>query len=200
MKKILIALAFGFCASANACDIETQAQELASDVGRVDLKAGVTREQANVIAQHYCHRYIAGCGAAYPAANQVMNWEFTPRTGVAGVPDAGPILIEKHTGKISWGKGPAISLFDLIESKEEAPKPINKHDAKSQHLQNDASSSIVKIQFDVLPSGSTSNLSFKRSTKNLKCDLAAKRIVEGWRFSHREHPIALIANVKTCSN
>jgi hypothetical protein len=82
-------------------------QKMAATVRGIDLKAGVTQSQANVIAQLYFQAFISGCGYADNAVDHGSQWEVTPRVGFGGIPDQNPIVIEKHTGKISWGHGKA---------------------------------------------------------------------------------------------
>lgn len=195
MKKLLAALIFSSCFAVNAQGIKTLEQELTDEIGRVDFKTGITREQAKSIAQYYCHQHIAGCGTAQAVIDRGSDWEITPVTGVAGVSDKNSIAVDKHTGNVSWGKGPVLRLTELINSKETAPEPTNKNDRKPQH----SPSSKVKIQFSVSPAGSVADVRFRKSSKNLKCDLAAKRSVEGWRFPPRKRPIVLVADVETCS-
>lgn len=200
MKIIIAVLAFVLCAPVHAQDIKTLADELAGEIGRVDLNAGITQKQAETMAQYYCQRFIGGCGSAYPAIDQNLDWVMTPKTGVAGVADQDAILIGKHTGTISWKTGPDLRLADLIGSRETAPKPLNMGGAEPRRLPDDALVPTAKLQFVVSPSGAVTHTSFRRSSGNMKCDLAAMRIVESWRFPPRKQPIALVANVKNCAH
>lgn len=201
MMKILIAvLAFVLCAPVHAQVIKTLADELAGEIGRVDLNAGITQKQAETMAQYYYQRFIGGCGSAYPAIDRNLDWVMTPKTGVAGVADQDAILIGKHTGTISWKRGPDLRLADLIGSTETAPKPLNMSGAEPRRLPDDAPVPTAKLQFVVSPSGAVTHTRFRRSSGNMKCDLAAKRIVESWRFPPRKQPIALVANVKNCAH
>lgn len=200
MKKLLIAMIFSSCLAANAQEIKTLEQDLAGEIGRVDLRSGIAREQANSIARYYGQRYIAGCGSTQAVVDRHSNWEATPMTGVGAIPDRNAILIGKHTGQISWRNGPTLSLTDLVESKEAVPKPVNRGYGERQNRSTDARASTVKIRFTVLPSGDTSDIGFEQSSKNPKCDLAARRIVENWKFPQRKQSIALVANVETCFN
>lgn len=200
MKKLIASLVFGLCAPVYAQDIKTLADELAGEIGRVDLNAGITQTQAETMAQYYCQRFIGGCGSAYPAIDRDLDWEIAPRTGIAGVPDPDAIRIGKHTGETSWARGPDLSLASLIESKQTAPKPINQSDAETQRPPDGALVSTAKIQFAVSPTGAVTHIGFRRSSRNRTCDLAAMRIVESWRFAPRKQPITLVANVKTCAH
>lgn len=199
MKKLIAALVLILCAPVHAQDIKTLADELAGEIGRVDLDAGITQKQAETMAQYYCQRFIGGCGSAYPAIDRNLDWVSMPKTGVAGVTDQDAILIGKHTGVISWKRGPDLRLADLIGSKETAPKPINKGGAKPRRLPDDALVPTAKMQFVVSPAGAVTHIRFRRSSRNMKCDLAAMRIVESWRFPPRKQPIELVANVNTCA-
>lgn len=200
MKKLLIALVLVASASVGAQEIKTQEDDLASEIGRVDLKSGIEREQARAVAEYYGQRFIAGCGSVDAAVDRNVNWEIVPRIGVAGDPDKDAIFIGKHTGRVSWGSGPVLNLTDIVEAKEAAPEPINRDEVELKRLSRDALDSTVRIRFVVLPSGITADFSFKSSSKNRVCDSAARRVVEGWRFPPRKQPITLVASVKTCSH
>lgn len=199
MKNVIAALLFGLCTPVYAQDIKTLADELASEIGRVDLDAGITQKQAETMAQYYCQRFIGGCGSAYPAIDRNLDWVVTPKTGVAGVADQDAILIGKHTGSMSWKRGPHLRLADLIDSRETAPKPINKGGNEPRRVTDDALLPVAKMQFVVSPTGAVTHIRFTRSSRNPKCDLAAKRVIESWRFPPRKQPITLVANVKTCA-
>jgi len=112
MKRHLIALsiAIGACAIADAQATSAQEQEVALVAG-VDLKTGITFDQANAIAEFYFQHHISGCGSADAALDRGSRWEVTPRIGYAGSPGKDPIIIDKHTGRVSWKGGPA---FDTV--------------------------------------------------------------------------------------
>ena len=92
-------------------------REVVAIVRGVDLKAGITQPQANAIAELYFGKYIAGCGRADPAVDRGSHWEVTPRIGYGGTPDENPIVIEKHTGKVSWRNGPVFASLASFLSK-----------------------------------------------------------------------------------
>lgn len=198
MKRLLTVLILVFCTAAGAQDIDTLKHALASEIGRIDLATGITREQATAIGEHYGRRYIVGCGAMHPAVDRGQNWEVAVRTGVAGVLDRDAIVIGKHTGKTSWKRGPSVELAEFVESGETAPRPINAAGAVPRTSADDSPGLPVKIQFDVLPSGTVGDIRFKQSSRRPKCDAAARHVVEGWRFPPRERPITLIARMQNC--
>ncbi|SEM26864.1 hypothetical protein SAMN05428989_3568 [Pseudoxanthomonas sp. GM95] len=74
-----------------------------------DLQSGISKYEADAIAKLYFATYIVGCGTAYGAADEGAVWKVTPLIGVAAVPDKSPIIINKHSGAISWGDGPAFA-------------------------------------------------------------------------------------------
>ncbi|WP_408950463.1 TonB family protein [Lysobacter sp. Hz 25] len=191
MKTALAALILSVCTFANAQEIKTAERDLADQVGLINLKAGVTEKQAGAVALFYCERYIGGCGATDAPVSQGSHWQITPRTGIDGSPDKDKILVGKHSGKVSWGKGPAIDLLSLVSSKEPAPAPVNKGGAKPVLT----SASAVKIEFTVSPAGKVSNARFKRSSKDIKCDVQARARVESWKFPPRKTPIQLVTTL-----
>jgi len=72
----------------------------------VNLKVGVTQDQASAMAQIYFGRYIAGCGGADTPVDRGESWEITPRMGIAGTKSGKQIIIEKHSGQVSFPGGP----------------------------------------------------------------------------------------------
>ncbi|WP_169795718.1 hypothetical protein [Lysobacter antibioticus] len=111
MKTALAVLMLSVCTFANAQEIKTAERDLADEVGSIDLKAGVTKNQAGAIALFYCERHIGGCGSTDAPVSQGSNWQITPRTGTDGSPDKDKILVGKHSGKVSWSKGPPLIYF-----------------------------------------------------------------------------------------
>jgi len=158
----LIALSCSFSVSSQATT--TQEQELARGL---DLKAGITFVQANAIANYYFQHHIAGCGAADPAIDRGSRWEVTPRIGIAGTPSKSPIFIEKHTGQISWKYGPTLYLATIFASQEEKlPQPIHKRPVSwPTDLPREAHSTVIQIEFVVLPSGATSDVIFEHPVR-----------------------------------
>lgn len=186
-------LSFSF--STVAQNVVTQAEDVSNDLGDVDLNDGISRKQANVMANYYCHLYVPGCGAVSEAKSVHARWEVSVETGIAARLHADAIYIEKHTGRASWGSGPSIFLRDVMGSPRPAPKPLN---ATLKALSGDDAASAMKIQFSVLPSGSTANHHFLRSSGDVKCDLSARRSVESGRFPPREAQVTLVASSKRC--
>jgi len=195
--KYLLIASFIFCTSARAQEIKTREQDLADEVGRIDLESGITNEQARKIAQYYCDRYISDCGSTSSAVDENRLWKIRPLTGVAGRP-RGMITIDKHVGIISSSEGPELNLDRILDCNEKAPELINKSNKKIRYPIA-VNPSTVKIQFVVLPSGTTTGFSFIRSSSSLKCDMEARRVVDGWKFARREQPITLVTSLKTCS-
>ena len=72
----------------------------------VNLKVGVTQDQARAMAQIYFERYIAGCGGADTPVDRGTSWEVTPKIGVAGAKSGKSIIIEKRSGHVSYPGGP----------------------------------------------------------------------------------------------
>ena len=202
MKYALAALmiAIGSCSAAGAHDTTTPEQELASAIGKADLKAGITFEQANAIAQFYFRHYVSGCGGADPAVDRGSRWEVTPRLGIAGTPSKTPIVIEKYTGTISRKDGPTLSLVTILASKQVLPQPIHKVAVIwPKHLPSDARSTTIQIEFVVSLSGATSDFRFMHSSGRLECDRAVREAVEGWRYAPRKEPITLVESIETCT-
>jgi len=191
MKSALMAALLGLCPSANAQGIVTLEQDLAREIGAVDLHAGLSRAQAGTLAEYYCRRYVGGCGAVAPATDRNADWAVVPFTGVAAIAATHPIMVGKHSGKISWHPGPSLNLLDLIGSKEAAPMPLDRSDAKPGR----AAASRVKVQFSVLPDGTVANARFMRSSRNRECDREVWRIVSDWRFPPRGRPIELVTEL-----
>jgi TonB family protein len=191
MRTALAALMLSVCTIANAQEIKTAEQDLADEVGSIDLKAGVTEKQAGTIALFYCERHIGGCGTTDAPVSENSHWQITARTGIDGSPDKDKILVGKHSGKVSWSKGPIVDLLSLVSSKEPAPTPVNRGDAKVVPT----SVSAVKIEFTVSPDGKVSDARFKRSSKNVKCDVRARARVESWKFPPRKTPIRLVTTL-----
>lgn len=192
MKTLLAALVLTLCLcpTAKAQNLKTLHQDLADELGPVDLTAGITQAQAGAVARYYGQRYIAACGAVDAAVDRGATWEIVPHTGVAGTADPNKIVVGKHTGKVAWGHGPTLNLPDLLDPTQIAPKPINAGGA----MTDPASGAKVRIQFVVLPNGSVAHARFKRSSSDMKCDQRARGVVEGWRFPPRERPIELIVD------
>ncbi|GAB2809725.1 hypothetical protein [Dyella kyungheensis] len=84
----------------------TQGSDAWTVVEGVNLKAGVTQDQAGAMAQIYFGRYIAGCGSADTLVDRGESWQVTPRIGIAGAKSGEPIIIDKHTGRVSHPGGP----------------------------------------------------------------------------------------------
>jgi hypothetical protein len=81
----------------------------------VNVKVGVTQDQARAMAQIYFGRYIAGCGGADTPVDRGESWEVTPRMGITGAKSGKPIIIEKHSGHVSYPGGPTFrSPADLL--------------------------------------------------------------------------------------
>ncbi len=202
MKYALAALiiAIGACSAAGAHDTTTPEKELASEIGKANLKTGVTFEQANAIAQFYFQHHVSGCGGADPAVDRGSRWEVTPRLGIAGIPSKTPIVIDKYTGIISRKDGPTLSLAAILASKAVLPQPIHKVAVNlPKHLPSDARSTTIPIEFVVSLSGATSDVRLMHSSGRLKCDLAVRAAVEGWRYAPRKEPISLVEKIETCT-
>nr|WP_298123623.1 TonB family protein [uncultured Pseudoxanthomonas sp.] len=178
-----------------AQNLVTKNEDFSNDLGKLDLSAGISRQQADVIAKYYCHLHVAGCGSVSLAMNGGADWKVPVKTGVAAAGHADPIHIGKHTGKVSWGNGPSIVIADMLRSLRPAPKPLN---ARLESLDSDDLVSAIKIQFSVLRSGSTANHIFLRSSGNMKCDQSARRAVEGWSFAPGKEEITLVASLRAC--
>lgn len=108
MYKYLVAFAIilSACSEPTGQDTSPQNKELVAIIKTVDLKAGITQEQAVAMSELYFINHISGCGFADAPVGRGIRWEVTPRIGIAGAPSENPIMIEKHTGKISWKGGP----------------------------------------------------------------------------------------------
>ena len=186
--------------SAGAHDTTTPEQELASEIGKANLKTGITFEQANAIAQFYFQHHVSGCGGADPAVDRGSRWEVTPRLGIAVIPSKTPIVIEKYTGTISRKDGPTLSLATILVSKAVLPQPIHKVAVIwPKHLPSDARSTTIQIEFVVSRSGATSDVRLMHSSGRLKCDLAVRAAVESWRYAPRKEPISLVERIETCT-
>ena len=98
---ILLSLTSGFevVSAAQSADAWTV-------VEGVNLKAGVTQDQARAMAQIYFGRYIAGCGDVDSPIDRGESWEVTPRIGIAGAKSPKLIIIKKHSGQVSYPGGP----------------------------------------------------------------------------------------------
>lgn len=185
------------CSAAVAHDTTTREQDLAIELGRVDLKAGITLEQANTIARFY---FRAGCGGAAPAVDRGSRWEVTPVIGIAGISDKNPIMIEKHTGTISWKEGSTMNLAAILARKEALPQPIHKGPVTlPRHLPSGARSVTIKVEFVVLPSGATSDFTFRHSSGRRECDGAVMQAVKGWRYAPRKESMTLVESLETCA-
>lgn len=189
MKVALSALLLSICSFANAQEVKTVGQDLAGEIGPIDISSGVTQRQASVIAQFYSRRHIAACGAVTPPISRNSDWEVTPLVGIEGAPDKDKIFVSKHSGRVSWGDGPVLDVVALINSKETAPEPIGKGRPKLGH----PTASAVRIGFVVLPDGAVASTTFKQSSLNAKCDRRARGVVENWRFPPRKKAIELVA-------
>jgi hypothetical protein len=108
MRKYLVAFAIilSACSGPTEQDTSVQNKELVSVIKAVDLKTGITQEQAIAMSELYFINHISGCGFADDPVDRGSHWEATPRIGIAGTPSENPIIIEKHTGKIFWKDGP----------------------------------------------------------------------------------------------
>ena len=193
-------IAIGACSAAGAHDTTTPEQELASEIGKADLKVGITFEQANAIARFYYQHHISSCGGAAPAVDRGSRWEVTPLIGAAGTPSKIPLVIEKHTGMISRKDGPTLSLAVILASKEALPQPIQMVAVTwPKRLPSDTHNVTIRVQFVVLPSGAISDFEFEHSSGRLECDLAVRRAVDSWRYAPRKEPITLEESIETCT-
>lgn len=194
-------IAIGACSVAGAHDTTTPEQELASEIGKADLKAGITFEQANAIAQFYFQHYVSGCGGADPAVDRGSRWEVTPRLGIAGIRSKTPIVIEKYTGTISRKDGPTLSLAATLAPKKEVlPQPVHMVAVtRPKHLPSNTRSVIIQIEFVVSLSGATSDFRLMHSSGRFECDRAVRGAVEGWRYAPRKEPITLVESIETCT-
>ncbi|WP_158755123.1 TonB family protein [Dyella sp. S184] len=196
----VLMIAVGAYSAAGAHDTTTPEQELVSEIGKADLKAGITFEQANAIAQFYFQHYVSGCGGADPAVDRGSRWEVTPRLGIAGIPSKTPIVIEKYTGTISRKNGPTLSLAAILAPKEVLPQPIHKVAVTwPKHLPSDGHSVTIQIEFVVSLSGATSDFRLMHSSGRFECDRAVRGAVEGWRYAPRKEPITLVESIETCT-
>lgn len=55
----------------------------------------------------YFQNNISGCGYSGEAVDEGDSWVSFPRAGFAGHPSKDPIRLDKRSGRISWGAGPA---------------------------------------------------------------------------------------------
>lgn len=202
MRHVLFTLviAIGICSVAGAHDTTTPEQELASEIGRSDLKAGITLEQANSIARFYFQHYISGCGGAGAAVDRGARWEVTPYMGYAGIPSESPIVIEKYTGTITRRDGPTLSLTTILAPKVVLPQPIHKVAvALPRHLPSSSRTVTIKVEFVVEPSGAISDVKFQHSSGRIECDSAVRQAVKGWRYAPRKESITLVESIETCT-
>lgn len=183
----------------HAHDTTTPEQELAAAVGHVNLEAGITPHQADAIARFYCRHHIAECGGTDAAVDRGSRWEVTPRLGVAGIPGEPPVVIDKHTGQVSWKHGPTFDLARILVPKE-LPSPLHTTAVRwPRHLPRGAHRTTIKVEFVVLPSGATSFVSFEHSSGRLTCDRAVRQAVEQWQYAPRKTPMTLVESMDTCT-
>ena len=108
MRKYLVAFAIvlSACSGPTGQNTSPQNKELIAVIAAVNLKAGITQEQAIAMSELYFMNHISGCGFADAPVDRDSHWEITPRIGFVGTASENPIAIEKHTGKVSWKEGP----------------------------------------------------------------------------------------------
>jgi hypothetical protein len=108
MRKYFVAFAIilSACSEPTGQDTSAQNKEVVAVIKAVDLKAGITQEQAIAMSELYFINHISGCGFADDPVDRGSHWEATPRIGIAGTPSENPIIIEKNTGTVFWKGGP----------------------------------------------------------------------------------------------
>jgi hypothetical protein len=120
MRKYFVAFAIllSACSWSTVQATPLQNKKLVEVINAVDLKAGITQQQAIAMSELYFINHISGCGFADTPVDRGRRWEVTPRIGYAGAPNENPIIIEKHTGKISWKSGPTfMNISALLRAK-----------------------------------------------------------------------------------
>lgn len=114
-----LAIALSACSDTTGQNTPPQNKELLAVITAVDLKKGITQEQAIAISELYFTNHISGCGFADAPIDRGSRWEVTPHIGFAGTPSKNPIIIEKHNGKVSWKDGPTFgSPSALLQAKD----------------------------------------------------------------------------------
>ena len=73
---------------------------------------GVTRAQANLLADAYFQIYLGGCGGAEPVQSMKGHWSAPVIVGYAGVRD-GAFRIDRLTGAVSYRGRPTLYPKDF---------------------------------------------------------------------------------------
>ncbi len=102
----VVTIILNACSGSTGQGTSLQNKELVEVINAVDLITDVTQQQAIAMSELYFMKHISGCGFADTPVDRGSQWEVTPRIGFAGAPNENPIIIEKHTGMISWKSGP----------------------------------------------------------------------------------------------
>jgi hypothetical protein len=100
-------LLFG-CATPEPATIQSKIAQLQKDIKGIRVDDGIDAHEAEIISQSYFWRFAGtGCGGVAPPKETGDNWIAQVYIGYGEGP-AGNIIIEKHTGKVSWEGGPTV--------------------------------------------------------------------------------------------
>jgi hypothetical protein len=77
----------------------------------VSLENGVSKEEADKLANVYWRLFCSSCGLVEPARDAGEVWQAQVVSGFMPAPQ-GDISIHKITGEISWTRGPTISNWN----------------------------------------------------------------------------------------
>ncbi|HNV69969.1 MAG TPA: hypothetical protein PKO06_09740 [Candidatus Ozemobacteraceae bacterium] len=102
--------------------------QMLSTFAKVDLKDGVSQDEARVLAGDYLLHFVSGCGGIAEIKDKGAAWEATPLVGRGATPGE-VILVDKKTGKLSSVRGPTI-VAPVEQNSDELSTPPAELDAK----------------------------------------------------------------------
>jgi hypothetical protein len=108
VTSLLLALTCILCGCASYPTNDDHRRQLQVQLREVIAGDGISKAEADVIAQSYFLRFGPGCGVAAPVTNGGAFWVSTTSVGCAAIPTREPIRIDKHTGRVTWSSGPTI--------------------------------------------------------------------------------------------
>jgi hypothetical protein len=93
------------CETAPTPTFDDERRALQAQLHTIVVEDGINLQEANIIAQSYFIRFGPGCGAAADVIDGGDVWISKVFVGYAATPRES-ILIDKHTGRVTWKYGP----------------------------------------------------------------------------------------------
>jgi hypothetical protein len=96
------------CDEPAAISYPQELQALKNRLATVNMDDGISKDEADIIAENYWALCGIGCGAMMPPEDWGQYWISKTVLGYAARPTREPIRIDKKSGQITWSDGPTI--------------------------------------------------------------------------------------------